>query len=132
LRAQCRGECEIAIGIDSLEARLMLEQGDAAAAARLATAAAARFADHPNRLELANLRRVQGEAHHALGDFAAARRALEQALDIDKSLAQPVKIAQDMEALARTALAAGDGAAQASYLARLRELRQAPAASAAR
>lgn len=132
LRAQCRGECENAIGIDSLEARLLLEQGDAAAAAQLAIAAAARFAEHPNRLELANLLRVQGEARHTLGDFAAARRALEQALDIDKSLAQPAKIAQDLDALARAALAAGDGAAHAAYLARLRELRQAPAAGAAR
>ena len=101
----------------------------AASAARLAATAIERFRGHANRLELANLLRVAGEAHLALGDFAAARQALEHALSIDKALAQPAKIAQDLEALARAALAAKDMAAHAAYVARLDEVRRARAAS---
>jgi tetratricopeptide (TPR) repeat protein len=127
LREQCQSSCAMAIGIDSLQARLLLEKGDPGAAARLATTAIARFGAHANRLELANLFRLQGEANLALGDFPAARQSLGHALDIDKSLAQPTKIAQDLDALARSALAAGDMAAHAGYLARLEEVRQARA-----
>lgn len=125
LRERCKAECELAIGIDSLLARLTLENGRPDVAAQLATAAIGRFRDHPNRLELANLYRVQGEAHLALNDFSAGRQFLENALAIDKSLGQPAKIEQDLEALARNAQAAGDLAAHAGYLARLTEVRQA-------
>lgn len=127
LREQCAAPCEIAIGIDSLQARLLLEKGEAAASARLAQAAIERFRSHGNQLELANLFRAEGEAHLALGNFPVARQALENALGIDKSLGQPAKIAQDLEALARTALAAKDTAAHAGYVARLEEVRQARA-----
>ena len=132
LREQCQSSCEMAIGIDSLQARLLLEKGDAGSAARLATAAIARFGAHANQLELANLLRVQGEARLVLGDFPAAKQAMEHALSIDKALGQPAKIAQDLEALARGALAAGDMAAHAGYLARLEEVRQARAGRTAR
>ncbi len=127
LREQCAATCEIAIaiGIDSLQARLLLEQGEAAASARLAQAAIERFRSHGNPLEVANLFRVEGEAQLALGNYPAARQALESALGIDKSLGQPAKIAQDLEALARNALAAKDAAAHAGYLARLEEVRRA-------
>ena len=130
LRDRCQAACETAIGIDSLQARLLLENGDAGNAVQLAGAAIARFRTHDNQLELANLFRVQGEAHLALGDFQAALKSLESALGMDKSLGQPAKIAQDLEALARAALAAGDGAAHAAFLARLNEVRQAQAANA--
>lgn len=132
LGEQCRSSCAMAIGIDSLQARLLLEKGDAAAAAKLTGAAIGRFGAHANRLELANLWRVQGEAHLALGDLAAARQSLDHALGIDKALAQPAKIAQDLDALARSALAAGDTAAHAGYLARLEEVRQARAGRSSR
>lgn len=125
LRDRCQATCEAAIGMDSLQARLLLEKGDAAGAVRLARAAIARFRDHMNQLELANLFRVEGEAHLALGDFRASRLSLDGALNIDKSLGQPAKIEQDLEALARTALAAADATAHAGYLARLQEVRQA-------
>lgn len=125
LRERCQGACETAIGVDSLQARLLLEKGDAGNAVQLAGSAIERFRGHGNQLELANVFRVQGEAHLALGDFPAALKSLESALGIDKSLGQPVKIAQDLEALARSALAAGDKAAHAGYLARLEEVRQA-------
>ena len=125
LRERCQAACETAIGIDSLQARLLLEKGDAGNAVQLASAAIERFRSNANQLELANLFRVQGEAHLALGDFQAALKSLESALSIDKSLGQPAKIAQDLEALARSALAAGDKAAHAGYLARLEEVRQA-------
>jgi len=125
LRDQCQSTCETAIGIDSLQARLMLEHGQAGIAVQLATAAIARFRGHANQLEVANLFRVQGEAQLALGDFPAARQSLESALSVDKSLSQPARIAQDLEALARAALAAGDGVAHAGYSARLEEVRQA-------
>lgn len=132
LREHCRAACETAIGIDSLHARLLLENGAAGNAAQLATTAIDRFRVSGNPLELANLFRVQGEARLALGDFPAARQALENALSMDKSQSQPAKIAQDLEALARSALAAGDMAAHAGYLARLDEVRQAQAAKASR
>lgn len=129
LRDRCQAACETAIGIDSLQARLLLEKGAAGNAVQLASAAIARFRSHGNQLELANLFRVQGEAHLALGDFQAALKSLESALGIDKSLGQPAKIAQDLESLAHAALAAGDGAAHAAYLARLNEVRQARTAN---
>jgi tetratricopeptide (TPR) repeat protein len=125
LRDKCQARCELAIGMDSLQARLTLEKGEPGSSAQLATAAIARFRDHGNQLELANLFRVQGEARLALGDFEAARQSLESALGIDKSLSQPAKIAQDLEALARSALAAKDTAAHAGYMARLEEVRRA-------
>lgn len=124
LRGECASDCEAAIGLDSLRARLMLEQGEAAAAAQAARAAIERFRDHDNRLELANLLRTEGEASLALGNHLAAGQALENALSIDKALGQPAKIVQDLEALARNALAAGDRVAQAGYLARLDEVRR--------
>ena len=124
LRDQCQSSCDLAIGIDSLQARLLLEQGDAGIAAEMAMAAIARFRDTTNRLELANLLRLRGEACLALGDFPAALQSLEDALGVDKMLGQPTKIALDLEALARAALAAGDAGAHAGYLARLKEVRQ--------
>ena len=132
LRERCQAACETAIGMDSLQARLLLEKADPGGAVGLATAAITRFRGHGNQLELANLFRVQGEAHLALGDFQAARQSMETALGLDKSLGQPAKIAQDLEALARAALAAGDMAAHAGYLARLNEVRQARAGNTAR
>ena len=131
LREQCHGECELAIGIDSLQARLLLEQGEAGAAAQLATAAIVRFRSDGNRLEVANLFRVQGEAYLALGDFPSARQLLDHALSIDKALGLPLRIAQDLEALARATLAANDLAAHAGYLARLADVRR-PRAGTAR
>lgn len=132
LRTQCQGACELAIGIDSLHARLTLEQGDAAGAAQLAAMAIARYRADTHPSEVANLFRVQGEARLVLGDFAAARQSLESALSIDKSLGQPGRIGQDLEALARTALAAKDKAAHAGYLARLEDVRRARAENAPR
>ena len=123
LRDQCQYVCDMALGLDSLQARLILEKGDAASATRLANAAIERFRNTADRLELANLFRVLGEAHLALGDFQAARQSLENGLSIDKSLGLPGKIALDLEALARTALAAKDTTAHAGYVARLEEVR---------
>ena len=125
LRDRCQSACELVIGMDSLQARLMLEKGDASGAVHRATAAIASFRSHGNQIELANLFRVQGEAHLALGDFDVARQSLESALGIDKSLGQPAKIAQDLEALARNALAAKDTPAHTGYMARLEEVRRA-------
>ena len=123
LRERCLAACATAVGMDSLQARLLLEKGDAGEAAKVAATAIDRFRGHVNQLELANLFRVRGEAQLALGDFQAARQTFEQALAIDKSLSQPAKIAQDLEGLARTALAAGDMAAHAGYVARLEDVR---------
>jgi tetratricopeptide (TPR) repeat protein len=125
LRQRCPPECALAIGADSLQARLILEKGETKRALDLATAALNRFHTHDNRLEVANLLRVQGEARLAQGDFAAARQSLEEALKIDKAQAQPAKIALDLDALSRTAFAAQDSAAHALYQGRLDELRRA-------
>ena len=125
LREKCPQECALSMGADSLQARLMLEKGEATAALALASAALDRFSTHGNRQEVANLFRVQGEARLALGDFATARQALEAALTIDKTLALPAKIALDLDALSHAALAAQDSAAHARYQERLDELKQA-------
>ena len=122
LREKCPQECALSMGADSLQARLMLEKGEATAALALASAALDRFSTHGNRQEVANLFRVQGEARLALGDFATARQALEAALTIDKTLALPAKIALDLDALSH---AAQDSAAHARYQERLDELKQA-------
>jgi tetratricopeptide (TPR) repeat protein len=132
LRERCNAACETAIGIDSLQARVLLEKDDAASAVQVAGAAIDRFRAHGNQLEVANLFRVQGEAYLALGNFPAARQSMENALSIDKSLSQPAKIEQDLEALVRYAMAAKDMAAHAGYLARLEEVRLARKGKTAR
>jgi tetratricopeptide (TPR) repeat protein len=111
------------VGADGLQARLTLEKGDARRALDLAETALSRFRTHENQQEVANLLRVQGDARLALGDFSSARRALEEALNIDKALALPAKIALDLASLARAALAAQDTEARARYQGRLDELR---------
>lgn len=122
LRGRCAADCNLAIGIDSLQARLLLEGGEAQRALDLASQALGRYSAHRNRAERANLLRVQGEASRALGDLPSSRKALEAALALDKALAQPAKIALDLQALAETALAAGDASAHAHYLARRNEI----------
>lgn len=123
LREKCPNICELSVGADGLQARLTLEKGDARRALDLAETALAAFRTHENQQEVANLFRVQGEADLALGDFSGARRALEEALNIDKTLALPAKIALDLSSLARVALAAQDTEARARYQGRLDELR---------
>jgi tetratricopeptide (TPR) repeat protein len=123
LRENCPSICEGAVGADGLQARLTLEKGDARRALDLAETALSRFRTHENQQEVANLLRVQGDARLALGDFSSARRALEEALNIDKALALPAKIALDLASLARAALAAQDTEARARYQGRLDELR---------
>ncbi len=115
----------LSIGADSLQARLVLEKGDARQARDLAGAALARFREHDNRQEFANLLRVHGEASLSLGDFSVARLALEEALGIDKALAQATKVALDLEALVRTTWAAQDRAAHARYRERLDDVMRA-------
>lgn len=122
LRDRCAADCELAIGIDSLQARLLLESGAAQSALDLAGQALGRYPAHRNRAEQANLLRVQGEASRALGDLLSSQKALEAALALDKALAQPAKIVLDLQALAETALAAGDASAHAHYLARRNEI----------
>jgi uncharacterized membrane protein (DUF2068 family) len=49
------------------------------------------------------------------GDPAAAVERLERALDIDKNLALPQKVAQDLLALSEVELARGNGTAAGDY-----------------
>jgi tetratricopeptide (TPR) repeat protein len=132
LRTDCTASCELAINLEALQARLLLEQGSVADAMTVATAAIARFQAMADSIELANLYRVQGEAQVLQGMAQAAKQSLEAALRIDKTLGQPAKIAQSLELLLRAAQAGGDSQAQAAYRARLTEVQQAMLKDAAK
>ncbi|HET7198934.1 MAG TPA: tetratricopeptide repeat protein, partial [Burkholderiales bacterium] len=59
--------------------------------------------------------RLLGRARLAAGDAAAARASLEQALEIDRALAEPRKILADLNELSRAAARAGDKDAARDY-----------------
>jgi tetratricopeptide (TPR) repeat protein len=113
-QAACTEPCALAAVLADIRAHVALERGDAAGAAAQATRAAALAVAPEQQAEQANAQRLLGRAQAKLGDRNAAAAALRRALDIDRSLGLPDRIALDL-------LYAGDNAAQGGQAAEARE-----------
>lgn len=90
----CSGSCQEVAGISNLRARLALAGKDYAAAEKYARSAA--DAVGANREELANARRNAARAEAAQGKFGPALDDYLAALQLDKQLGLPPRIAADL------------------------------------
>ena len=130
-REQCeRIGCEHAAAILNVQAAAALQGGDAQQSLTLALAAESAARRRDERAETANALRNAGRARSAMGDAPSAIAALEQALEIDRALADPRKILADLDELARASSIRGDAEAARHYAERARVIRQAAGESA--
>jgi tetratricopeptide (TPR) repeat protein len=95
----CAKSCEFTAGLHNLRARLALAGKDYAAAAGYAKSAADTSGD--SKEELANARRNAAAAEYALGQPAPALEHYLAALDLDKQLGLPRRIAEDLGGVSR-------------------------------
>ncbi|HYT48075.1 MAG TPA: tetratricopeptide repeat protein [Burkholderiales bacterium] len=107
--------CEYAATILNLQAQVALAASRPADAARLASSAAERARARGDRSEAANALRALGRARRAQGEPSAAIPVLEQALALDRELADPRKILADLTELSLASSAAGDRQAARDY-----------------
>ncbi|HKB61050.1 MAG TPA: hypothetical protein VKC56_13515, partial [Gallionellaceae bacterium] len=121
--ARCGTSCRFAAGLNNLRARMALRKGDFPAA--LAAAKAAEGAAGNDKQELANARRNraaaeagQGRRENALADYLAA-------LALDKELAQPSHIAEDLAGVSGVLKRLGRNAESAAYARRAAAVRDA-------
>ncbi|HSC78827.1 MAG TPA: hypothetical protein VLC08_00610 [Chitinolyticbacter sp.] len=105
-RALCASPCAIAAQLDNLEARLNLVRDPALAAARIANVLA--LGEAVALAERAHAHRLQAELQLNAGAVPAARQALQQAITLDRELADSAFLADDFALLSRIARAAGD------------------------
>ena len=91
----CAAKCPQLPSLRILQARAALTDGRAAEAQTLAETAITLLGDTGSPAEAGNARRVLGAARLAAGDAAGALIAAQAALDIDRRLALPEKIARD-------------------------------------
>lgn len=105
-QAACASPCALGAVIANLRGRVALDAGDAAQAATHAARAAELASAPEQRTEQANAQRLLGLARMRQGDRAGAAAALQRALEIDRALGLPERIALDL-------LHAGDNAAAA-------------------
>lgn len=117
--------CDLAAAILNVQADAALEGGDAQEALRFAQAAEASARGRVDRVETANALRNAGRARARLGDPSGAIPALEQALEIDRALADPRKILADLTELERASAAKGDAQAARTYSERARAITRA-------
>lgn len=129
---QARGWAEIALREErgnllarrlNLLARIALIQGRTADAANLAEQALAKSGSEPLAAERANALRILGTVRGQQQQYAEGERLLEQALELDKQLELPARIAADLEALAGLAGLRGDQLRQQDYLHRAETVR---------
>jgi hypothetical protein len=95
-RSHCAAPCGLAPVLDNLQAHLALQRGDASAALLLARRAADQAAAADQPAERASALRLAGRAASAMGDAAQAGEALALALQIDRELGQPDRVALDL------------------------------------
>lgn len=110
---------------DNLEARLRLEEGDAAGALAVAKRAVGTNRRARDRAETADSQRLTGRAALAIGDAAGALEAFEEALEIDRDLARPGKVADDLQGMADASRAMGDTGKASAFAERARLTRRA-------
>jgi tetratricopeptide (TPR) repeat protein len=94
--AACPPPCASAAAIADLRAHVALERGDAAGAIAQAERAVALAAQAQHDAEQANALRLLGRARSRNGQHAEAAAVLAQALDIDRRLGLPERIALDL------------------------------------
>lgn len=107
--------CEYAATLLNLQAQIALETSRPADAEQLAGRAADRARSRSDRAETANALRTLGKARRIQGNAAAALPPLEQALAIDRDLADPRKILADLTELSLANSAAGKRDAARDY-----------------
>lgn len=95
----CTRSCEFTPGLDNLRARIALSGKDYAAAVAFAKSAADASGD--NQEELANARRNAAAAEYALEQPGQALGHYLAALDMDKQLGLPGRIAEDLAGASR-------------------------------
>ena len=107
--------CEYGATLLNVQAQIALEGSRAADAEQLATRAAERARSRNDRAETANALRMLGKARRAQNNAAAAIQPLEQALAIDRDLADPRKILADLTELSLASSAVGNRDAAKDY-----------------
>jgi tetratricopeptide (TPR) repeat protein len=107
--------CEYGATILNVQAQIALESSRAAEAEQLATRAAERARSRGDRAETANALRMLGKARRAQDNAKGAIQPLEQALAIDRDLADPRKILADLTELSLASSAAGNRDAARGY-----------------
>lgn len=118
-RERCeRLACDLAAAILNVQALIALDTGRPEEGARLAQSAREAARARGDRAEAANALRTIGRARAALGDPAGAIQPLEEALALDRELADPRKILVDLVELGQASLAKGDRDAARAYFER--------------
>ena len=107
--------CHIRVALQNMRGQLLLERGDATAARMAMVGALAGARADGNQEEEANALRVDGRAAARLGEHGQALAALNRALDLDKRIGLPRKIALDLIALAEVEIARGERTAARDY-----------------
>ena len=107
--------CEYGATILNVQARIALDGSRAADAEQLAARAAERARSRNDRAEQANALRMIGKARRAQDNAKEAIPPLEQALAIDRDLADPRKILADLTELSLASSAAGNRDAAKDY-----------------
>lgn len=125
---RCGKSCEFTPGLYNLRARMALAAKDYAPAAGFAKSAADAAGD--NKEELANARRNAAAAAHALEQPGQALEHYLAALELDKQLALPRRIAEDLEGVSRALEKLGRKDEAASYARRAAASRDAAGAGA--
>ncbi len=115
----CAG-CAAEGAIRNFLAGLTLDTGDAAGAREHARRALDLNRRQGDKTEEANSQRLLADAALRLKDFAAAAAGYRDALELDKALGQPHKIAADLLGLGEAALAQGRNREAADYFQRAR------------
>lgn len=95
-QAACDSPCALAPVLAHVRGQVALDAGDAVQAAALATRAAELAAAGGQQVEQANAHRLLGRAQMQLRDHTAAAASLQRALDIDRALGLPDRIALDL------------------------------------
>jgi tetratricopeptide (TPR) repeat protein len=95
-QADCAEPCSLTPAMTNLRAFIALDRGEAPRAAGLAARAAELAAAAGLDMEQANALRLQGRAETKLGNTTLAAEALTRALQIDRELGLPERIALDL------------------------------------
>jgi tetratricopeptide (TPR) repeat protein len=107
--------CEYGPTIMNVQAQIALETSQPASAEALAQKAADRARSRNDRAETANALRLLGKARRLQNNPAAAIAPLEQALAIDRDLADPRKILADLTELSLASSSSGNKEAARDY-----------------
>lgn len=124
-QAACASPCSLAAVLANVRGQVALEAGDATLAAAQATRAAELATSAEQQAELANAQRLLGRARIKLADSAGAAAALQRALDIDRTLGLPDRIALDLLYAGDNAAAAGQRDAARDFFERALQVAQA-------